>query len=164
MEKCDKTVLDRLSKVCIVNFDNISRTQLALPAEMGGLGVSSPSLSALSAFLATAFDASDFLTTILSETIEDVSLTKELEKWSSLTNEQESPLDGTQKNWTQPVHIKTAQDLISGMYDKRSKIFNAHQGNFGSQWLKVVRCKNLGLKLYDQQLRISIGMRLRANI
>ena len=82
----------------------------------------------------------------------------------SLTNEQESPFDGTQKNWTQPVFVKTAQALTSRMDDKRSKIFNAHQGKFGSQWLNVVPCKNLGLKLDDQQLRISIGLRLGANI
>ena len=82
----------------------------------------------------------------------------------SLTNEKESPLDGTQKNWTQPVFVKTAQNLISRMDDKRSKVFNAHQGTFGSRWLNVVPCKNLGLKLDDQQLRISIGLRLGANI
>ena len=81
-----------------------------------------------------------------------------------LTNEQENPLNGTQKNWTQPFYVKTAQDLISRMYDKLSEVFNAHQGKFGSQWLNVVLCKNLGLALDDQQLRISIGLRLGANI
>ena len=50
------------------------------------------------------------------------------------------------------------------MDDKRSKVFNAHQGMFGSQWLNVVLCTNLGLKFDDQQLRISIGWRLGANI
>ena len=50
------------------------------------------------------------------------------------------------------------------MHDKRSNLFTAHQGKFGSQWLNVVPCKNLGLKLDDQQLRISIGLRLGANI
>ena len=50
------------------------------------------------------------------------------------------------------------------MDDKRSKVFNAHHGIFGSQWLNVVPCKNLGLKLDDQQFRISIGLRLGANI
>ena len=98
---------------------------------MGGLGVSSASLLALPAFMASAFGANDFLTTISSETFEDVSFTKALEKWLGLTNEQESPLDGTQKNWTQPVYVKTAQDLISRMDDKRSRVFNAHQGNSG---------------------------------
>ena len=38
MEKYDKTVRDVLTKVCNVNFDNFLSTQLALPAEMGGLG------------------------------------------------------------------------------------------------------------------------------
>ena len=52
LEKFGRTVRDGLSKVCNVNFDDISNTQLALPAEMGGLGVSSASLLALSGFLA----------------------------------------------------------------------------------------------------------------
>ena len=130
---------------------------------MGGLGVPSASLLAPPAFLTSAF-GSDFLTTIFSETFEDVWDTKALEKRLSLTNEQESPIDGTQKNWTQHVYVKTAQDLISRLDDKCSKVSNAHQGEFGSPWLNVVPCKNLGLKLDDQQLRISIRLRLGANI
>ena len=164
LEKYDKIVRDGLFKVRKVKFDDISSTQLALPAEMGCLGVTSASLLAFSGFLASAFGASDFLTTIFLETFEDVSFTKAFEKWLSLTNEEESPQDGTQKNWTQPVHVKTTQDLIYRMDYKRSKVFNAHQGKLGSQWLNVGPCKNLGLKLDDQQLRISIGLRLGANI
>ena len=68
LEKYDKPVRDGLFKVCNVNFDGISSTQLALPAEMDGLGVSTESLLALPGFLASAFGASDFLTTIFSET------------------------------------------------------------------------------------------------
>ena len=114
LDKFDKTVRDVLSKVCNVNLDDISSNQLALPAEMSGLGVSSASILALPAFLTSAFGASDFITTISSETFEDVSFTKALEKWLSLTNDQESPLDRTQKNWAQPVSGKTAQDFIKG--------------------------------------------------
>ena len=73
MGKYDKTVRDGLSELCKVNFDDISRTQLALPAQIGGLGVSSASLLALLAFLVSTFGASDFLTTIFSETLEDIS-------------------------------------------------------------------------------------------
>ena len=68
------------------------------------------------------------------------------------------------KNWTQPGFVETALDLNSRMDDKRSKVFNAHQSKFGSQWVNVVPCKNLGLKLDNQQLRISNGSRLGANI
>ena len=84
--------------MCNVNFDDILSIQLALTAEMGGLGGTSASLLAHPAFLASTFGASDFLTTIFSETFEDVSFTKSFENWLSLTNEQESPLDGTPKN------------------------------------------------------------------
>ena len=164
LEKYDKTVRDGLSKVVNVILDGISSTQLSLPAEMGGLGVSSALLLALPAFLATAFGANDILMTSFSETFEDVSITKALQKWLNLKNEQNRPLDGTQKNGTQPVYVKTAQDLISRMDDNRSKVFTAHQGKLGSQWLNVVPCKNAGLKLDDQQFRISIGLRLGTNI
>ena len=80
-----------------------SSTQLGLPAEMGCLGVSSASLLALLAILASAFGASAYLSTIFSETFADASFTKALEKWLSLTKEQESPLDGTQKQWKKPT-------------------------------------------------------------
>ena len=149
----DKTVRDGFSKLCNVNFDKISSTQLCLPAGMDGLGVSYASLLALPAFLASAFGESDLLITIFSRRFEEVSFTKALDKWLSLTNEKESPLNQTQKNWKQPVYVKTAHYLISRMDDKRSKLFNAHQGKFRSQWLNVVPCKTLGLQLDDQLLR-----------
>ena len=41
LEKYDKTLRDGLSKESNMNIDNILSTQLALPAEMRGLGVSS---------------------------------------------------------------------------------------------------------------------------
>ena len=80
LEIYDKTVGDGLSKVCNVNFDVISSTQLALPTEMGGLGVLSASLLALPTFLASVFGANDFLTTIFLEVLDDLSFTKVLGK------------------------------------------------------------------------------------
>ena len=112
LEKYDKTVRGGLSKVC--NELRRYSEYTASSAEMGGLAISSALLLALPAILAPAFGASNFLTTIFSETFDDVSFTKALEKWLSLTNEKESPLDGTQKNWTQSVQVKTAQDLRVG--------------------------------------------------
>ena len=50
LKKYDKIVRNGLSKVCNVNFDDISSTQLALHAEMGDLGVLSASILALPAF------------------------------------------------------------------------------------------------------------------
>ena len=164
MEKYDKMVRDGLFKVCNVNFDDSSST---LPAEWVVLGFHPRHYWHFRPFWPAAFGAIDFLTTNFSEPYEDVPFTKALEKWLSLTNQQKSPLGGTQTNWTQPVYVKTVQGSISRMDGKRSRVFNAHQRRFGSQWLNVVPCKNLGLKFLkfdDQQLRILIGLRLGANI
>ena len=110
-ERYDKTVRNRLSKPCNVNFDNFLIIQLALPAEMGCLWVSSASILALHVVLASEFGAGDVLTTIVSKSFN--------EKRLSLRTEQGSPLDGTQTKWTQSIYAKAAQDLISIRDDKR---------------------------------------------
>ena len=99
---------------------------------MGGLGVSSATLLALPALwpqlLMRVIFYDDFLGNIRRCFVYE-------EKWLSVTNEQECPIDGngTHKNWTQPVYVKTARDLISRMDNKRSNVFNAHQGIFETQ-------------------------------
>ena len=55
LETYDKIVRDGLPKVCNVIVDNISSTQLVLPFEMGGLGVSSATLLAVPVYLASVF-------------------------------------------------------------------------------------------------------------
>ena len=44
------------------------------------------------------------------------------------------------------------------------KRLNAYQDPFGSAWLNVVPSKNLGLVLTDQQLCISLSLRLGAKV
>ena len=83
------------------------------------------------------FGASNFLTTIFSEAFEDVLFTKALENCLGLTKDQETPLDGTQKHWTHHVYAKTVRDLVSRVEQKRSEVFDAHEGEIGSQWLNV---------------------------
>ena len=78
--------------------------------------------------MVSAFGAIDFLMTLFSQKIQDVSFTKALEKWFSFTNARKSHVDGTQKIWTQPVYVKAAQDSICRMDDKRSKFSEARQG------------------------------------
>ena len=77
----------------------------------GGFGVSFATFFALPAFLTSYFGASDFLTTISSKTLEDVTLKKTLANWQSLTREQESPLEGTRKIWTQHVYEEFQRSL-----------------------------------------------------
>ena len=67
-------------------------------------------------------------------------------------NEIQKKLDGTN------FDSKFA-DLILRLEPTEVKRFNAFQDRFGSQWLNVIRCKNLRLKLSILQLRISIRLK-----
>ena len=95
MEKDDKTVRSGLSKVCMVNFNDISSTQQALHAEKDGLGHSSASLLALLAFWPQLLVRVTF----------SRQFSRKDSKMFRLTNEQERTLDGIQKNWTQNVYV-----------------------------------------------------------
>ena len=65
------------------------------------------------------------------------------------------------RSWVKIFDSKIA-DLILRLEPTEVKRFNAFQD--GSQWLNVIPCKNLRLKLSNQQLRIAIGLRLGSKI
>ena len=77
-------------------------------------------------------------------------------------NLSEAPSDFIQKHWTSPLSDATFDQLITDLDVENVKRLNAYQDPFGSAWLNVVPSKNLGLKLTDQQLRISLSLRLGA--
>ena len=58
----------------------------------------------------------------------------------------------------------TFDQLTTDLDVENVKRLNAYQDPFSSDWLNVVPSKNLGLKLTDQQLRISLSFRLGAKI
>ena len=74
------------------------------------------------------------------------------------------PENEIRKNWTEPTFDSEITDLILRLEPTDVKIFNAFQDRFGSQWLNVITCKNLRLKLSNQRLRITIGLRLGSKI
>ena len=70
----------------------------------------------------------------------------------------------SKKNRTEPIFDGEIADLILRLEPTDVRRFNAFQDRFGYQWLNVIPCKNLGLKLSNQQLRIAIGLRLGSKI
>ena len=75
-----------------------------------------------------------------------------------------APEKEIQKKWTEPILDSEIADLILRLEPTDVKRFNAFQDRFGSQWLNVHPCKNLRLKLSNQQLRIAIGLRFGSKI
>ena len=119
---------------------------------------------ALPAFLASATGAKCALSCILPENYVDASFEKALSLWLGKSNLSEAPSDFIQKHWTSPLADVIFDQLITDLDAENVRRLNAYQDPFGSAWLNVVPSKNLGLKLTDQQLRISLSLRLGAKI
>ena len=147
-----------------MNFDESSYTQAILTVSKGGIGIASASQTALPAFLASASGAKRALSCILPEDYVDASFEKALDLWLARANLTEAPSDSIQKHWTSPLSDATFDQLITDLDAENVKRLNAYQDPFGSAWLNVVPSKNLGLKLTDQQLRISLSLRLGSKI
>ena len=136
-------------------MDDNKFLQAVLPAAKGGLGVSSARLLALPAFLASAVGAKDALSEIFGLEHVDETYDDALKRWFDLGKKIEmAPENEIQKNWTEPIFDSEIADLILRLEPTDVKKFNAFQDRFCSQWLNVVPCKNLRLKLSKQQLEL----------
>ena len=164
LERYDKLLRNSLCKVTNVKMDDNQFLQAVLPAAKGGLGVSSARLLALPAFLASAVGAKDALSEIFGLEHVDGTYDDALKRWFDLGKIEMAPENEIQKNWTEPIFDSEIADLILRLEPTDVKRFNAFQDRFGSQWLNVIPCKNLRLKLSNQQLRIAIGLRLGSKI
>ena len=159
LQQYDSIIRKSLSKIC-----NVSYTQAILPVSKGGVGIASSFQSALPAFSASATGAKFALSCILPEDYVDASFEKALNLWLTKANLSEAPSDFIQKHWTSPLSDTIFDQLITDLDLENVKRLNAYQDAFGSAWLNVVPSKNFGLKLTDQQLRISLSLRLGRKI
>ena len=159
LEHYDKLLRNSLCKVTNVKMDDNQFLQAVLPAAKCGLDVSSARLLALPAFLASAVGAKDALSEIFGLEHVDGTYDDALKRWFELGKTEMAPENEVQKNWSEPILDSEIADLILRLEPTDVKRFNVFQDRFGSQWLNVIPCKNLSLKLSNQKLRIAIGLR-----
>ena len=138
--------------------------QAVLPAAKGGLGVSSARLLALPAFLASAIGAKNALSDIFGLEHVDGTYEVALKRWFELGKIEMAPENEIKKNGAEQIFDSDIADLILRLEPTDVRSYNAFQDRFGSQWLIVILCKNLRLKLSNQQLRIAIGLRLGSKL
>ena len=162
LQQYDSIIRKSLSKISNVNFIESSFSQAIISVSKGGIGIASASQIAFPAFLASATGAKCALSCILPEDYVDSSFEKALNLWLTKANLSEAPSDVIQKHWTSLLSNAIFDQLITDLDVENVRKLNAYQDPFGSAWLNVVPSKNLGLKLTDQQMRISLSLHLGA--
>ena len=161
----EKTVRDGLPIVCDVNFDGTTSTQLNLLPNRMVLGFHPDHYFHFPLFWSQVLVRVTFSRHFLGNLRRCFVHKRALEMAEIDKTWKSSPWNS--EKWTQPVDLKTAESLISGMDDKDSKVIKAddkHQRSSRQTRASVAErcflgldCKNLGLELDDQQLRISIS-------
>ena len=144
-------------------FTDTLFTQSALPASQSVLGVSSAQLLALPCFLASVVGAREVLEQHFGEEFEDKDFNC-LEEWYAVSGTLEAHDNKHQTNWSTVMYQKVLTDLYLKLVEDGVKRLNAYHDKFASQWLNEIPCNNRNLKLSNQQLRISIGLRLGTKI
>jgi hypothetical protein len=84
--------------------------------------------------------------------------------WTSFTAEVVPAIKADQKNWTMPVYKKIAENGRRSLDDPSIARTEAYEGKLAGAWLQALPSSNLGLKMSDNKLRISVALRLGAKI
>ena len=108
--------------------------------------MSSALLLALPAISSSALGAKATLSQTFVLEHEDGTYYDPLEIRFDSANCEVAPENEIQKNWLKPIFDLKSQ-MILKLKPTDVRRFNAYQDKFGSQWLNVIPCKNLRLKL-----------------
>ena len=146
--------------------------QASLPVRDGGLGVRKVAVLAPSAFLASAASTLPLQDLILApgdrHLTQDVYVDAALAPWSILSDPTDQPPSqavGKQCVWDRPVIIHEAATLRNCYSDEQnlarlSAVSAPHSGD----WLQALPISSCGLRLDDEAIRVSVGLRLGVNL
>ena len=125
----------------------------------------------LPAFIASCSKTADTISTLLSSDYTPAflaSLKDAVQTWKSIGDHLEeptSPIGGSQKSWDSPVAELHLKRLIGSPPDDltRGRLLSVSGPKAGS-WLNATTITSLGLKLDNESLQISVGLRVGAKL
>src|SRR5260221_1877526 len=144
--------------------------QATLPVRWGGLGIRSAVKLAPCAYLASAAGAANLCLNLLPPRInahKDQYVEPAYQAWLSMGGASEPlPLEtSSQRLWDKVICSTTSQAIIATNTDPIARSRCPAAGSKGSgDWLKALPLASLGLKLSDQALSITVGLRVGADI
>jgi Reverse transcriptase (RNA-dependent DNA polymerase) len=143
--------------------------QASMPIRMGGLGIRRASSLALPAFLASAASSQIVQSLILANTRVPSDSYVEImrTRWlQSFTESTDCPAtEGIQSSWDTPLLSEAMLGITSRSLDSHDQArLNAIQAPHASDWLFALPLAAQGLRLYDEEMRVAVGLRLGAVI
>ena len=162
----DEELRSIVSGITNTHLDDPAWTQASLPVRFGGLGIRSAAQLAPSAFLASAAGSSDLVHLILPPHLRSMPLPN-LEDVRALWSRGHDqpppvgPVSHRQKAWDTPKVSATAESLLVNAPEpsSRTRLLASSVKESGA-WLNALPISSLGLRMDDNTIRVSIGLRL----
>ena len=141
-------------------------SQASLPVRRGGLGFRSAAILAPSAFLASAVSTLEIQDAILAfHNPEDPQFAKAISAWQTLTKES-PPIQVSQhkqRSWDDAIVKEIYFNLLVNATSDldKARLMSMKQPHAGD-WLLAPPITSVGLRLSDEEVKISAGVRLGA--
>ena len=165
----DDLLRNILSSVTNVHFkgNDLTWTQASLLVRYDGLGIRSAVQLALSAFLASAAGSSNLVHQILPSHLQIISYPARdaaFASWTHGFDQLPPPISAAhhQKEWDTPKVCAIADSLLNGASDvvSHARLLATATKESGA-WLNVLPVSSLGLRMDDDTIRVTVGLRLR---
>ena len=156
-----------MEKVLNIKIDEKTWKQCKLPVRYGGLGVRSTVDVSLPAFLSSTFASQKVSNSILPDDLKDKAYEDQEAAVISYSNKEGishsnfPTVKHIQRNWDAPLCEIGINSLINESINLTEKArLLAVSAEHSGDWLNAIPIPSLGLKLDNNQLRISCGLRL----
>ncbi|OQV15451.1 hypothetical protein BV898_10326 [Hypsibius exemplaris] len=138
--------------------------QASLPVSRGGLDIRRTEDLSLPAFLASVHSVHHLILEIASAADLDAITADAAIQWSAATTHQPPDQPRIQKLWDRPIVEQAVQDVFAAVGEVGRARLLAVTSEFAGAWLNTLPVSSLGNLLDDNQLRITVALRLGATV
>ena len=160
----DNVLRDTLEDILNVRLNDTKWKQAILPVKHGGLGLRAAADVSLPAFISSCMQSRE-LSFEISGLEEIAGLRSATVLWAQVTGGATFPDSCSQESWDLPLIDRAKNTIIASAVDEtnRARLLAATTENSGD-WLNALPVPSLGLLLSESELRISVSLRLGADI